>query len=45
MLNLESMRILTQQAIGETAKHKAEDLNSMFLDKEIDRYFLCNGWV
>ncbi len=28
---------------GETAKHKAEDINAMFEDKEIARYILCYG--
>ncbi|MDE5830920.1 MAG: LD-carboxypeptidase [Clostridia bacterium] len=26
---------------GETAKHKAEDINAMFADKNIDRNILC----
>lgn len=28
---------------GETAKHKAEDLNEMFKDKNINRYILYNA--
>lgn len=30
---------------GETAKHKAEDLNEMFQDTEVKRSFLCYGWI
>ncbi len=26
---------------GETAKNKADDINKMFADKDIARYFLC----
>ena len=29
---------------GESASHKAEDINAMFADKEISRDFLCYGW-
>lgn len=28
---------------GETAKHKAEDLNEMFKDKNINRYILYHA--
>ena len=30
---------------GENARHKAEDINEMFLDNNIKRDFLCYGWI
>ena len=30
---------------GETARHKAYDINEMFADTEINRDFLCYGWI
>ena len=30
---------------GETAKHKAEDINEMFLDKEINAIFCAQRWI
>ena len=30
---------------GETAKHKAEDINEMFYDNNIKRNFLCYGRI
>lgn len=37
------MRIIIHAGYGETARHKAEDINKMFKDKEIDAIFCAMG--
>lgn len=37
------MHIIILAGYGETAKHKAEDINEMFQDKQIDAIFCAKG--